>query len=265
MPLRYRAQLRSSSGYTVQVPTFHLSESYNTGWGGTVTLTASRDDGVYLSPITYLNVLISTDFAAGQAATLDLLDADAGEGAAAVRKWPCVISGVHPVADGRRGVECTVRIVDPISALAIRTVWGAYSVSSAAEIVGGMLSVAAGGDGKPTLAPVLPSVPVVEVVPKYRTALSRLPYALAVGRPLGEWLATFVGMLGLRAELTADPDANSCVLTLTDSLPTSLPWKMAVLDAETGTAPGNRGRSRGGGDSRAVRLSRNQGAGRIAR
>ena len=227
----FRAQLRKPTGVAIDVPNFSLSESYNTGWSGKVMLSAD-DRG--LSPVHYLNVLFAHGFMAGSAVTLDLLDLDASGDEPAVRKWPSVISAIKPVArrdTTRGGVDCDIFIVDPISSIALRPVWGVYRSTSAAEIVGGMLSVAAGGDGKPTLNPVLPDAPAVEIVPRYRQALSVLPYALAVGRPFSEWLIAFVGMLGLRAELSAAVDSNSVVLTLTDTVPTATAWNMGVKES----------------------------------
>ena len=224
----FRAQLRKPTGVAIDVPNFSLSESYNTGWSGKVMLSAD-DRG--LSPVHYLNVLFAHGFMAGSAVTLDLLNLDASGDEPAVRKWPSVISAIKPVArrdTTRGGVDCEIFVVDPISSIALRPVWGVYRSTSAAEIVGGMLSVAAGGDGKPTLNPVLPDAPAVEIVPRYRQALSVLPYALAVGRPFSEWLIAFVGMLGLRAELSAAVDSNSVVLTLTDTVPTATAWNMGV-------------------------------------
>ena len=229
MLTRYRAQLRKPSGVVVNVPRFSLSESYNTGWSGKVYLSVGRRDGTNISPVDYLNVLFASGFMAGSAVTLDLLVLDAPDDEPAVRKWPSVISAIKPVANEGGGVDCEISIVDPISSIALRPVWGAFRSSSAAEIVGGMLSVAAGGDGKPTSNPVLPDVPAVEIVPRYRQALSVLPYVLAVGRPFSEWLIAFVGMLGLRVELSSAVDTNSVILTLTDTVPTATPWTMGVV------------------------------------
>ena len=236
MLARYRAQLRTSSGVAINVPTFSLSESYNTGWSGKVMLSTDRRDNTAISPVFYLSVLFASGFMAGSAVTLDLLVLGASDDEPAVRKWPCVISAIKPFANQRGGVDCEISIVDPISSIALRPVWGVYRSTSAAEIVGGMLSVAAGGDGKPTSNPVLPDVPPVEIVPRYRPALSVVPYALGVGRPFAEWCIAFVGMLGLRAELSSAIDTNSVVLTLTDTVPTATPWKMGVVDPTTGSA-----------------------------
>ena len=232
----YSARLRKPNGVKVNVPTFSLSESYNTGWSGKVILSTDRRDNTDFSPVDYLNVLFGSGFMAGSAVTLDLLLLDALEDEPAVRKWPSVISAIKPFRSQSGGIDCEISIVDPISSIALRPVWGVYRSTSAAEIVGGMLSVAAGGDGKPTTNPVLPDVPAVEVVPRYRQALSVLPYTLAVGRPFSEWLIAFVGMLGLRAELSSAVDTNSVVLTLTDTAPTATPWNMGVMDSSAGRA-----------------------------
>lgn len=133
-----------------------------------------------------------------------------------LRAWPSVVVGVEPeaAADGQSG---TIRLdlADPVSYLAGRPVFGAFRAVSAAEIIGGALSLAAGGDGIPTLEPVLPGMPRCLIKADYRDALDELPYAVASGQLLGDWLDETLGLVGLRMEIFGG--ANGVVtITLSD-------------------------------------------------
>ena len=90
-------------------------------------------------------------------------------------------------------------------------------------------------NGKPTTSPKLPGLPPVRVVAEYRDALNEIPYVIAAGQRLGDWLADFLAMLGLRAELRGFEDGRTD-LTLTDSVPRGQPFEMPVV-TPTGTDP----------------------------
>ena len=247
--------------YKFPVRELKFSEGYNSGWGGTVTLFAPAS--INSTPGAFMDGLVSRGFAPGSVAILDLFR-DETLGRALIRRWPCRINSINPFeVEGH--VVCTIGLVDPISAFAHRPVWSAYRATSAADAVGGVLSVAAGGDGIPSSTPVLRTGPSVKIMPHYREALLELPYVLAAGSSLGQWLVTFLGMLGLRAELhstydlavpegsdsmaeseleppgtsfknlfRAEPDG--CLLTLTDKPPTASSLEMAVPDPVSGVA-----------------------------
>ena len=99
-----------------------------------------------------------------------------------------------------------------------RPIWGAYRAESIGRIVGGALSLAAGGDGKPTLEPILPGLPPVQIVEGCREDLDMLPYAVAAGQTLGEWLRDLLGLLGVRVEMLCTTE-NKVAVILTDRPP----------------------------------------------
>ena len=149
----------------------------------------------------------------------------------AVRSWPCMVSRVEPVdIEGEHlAGACAVGLMDPVSYLSGQQVWGVYKSCSAGAIIGGVLSLAAGGDGKPSLQPVLPELPVVKVTEDMREGLSDIPYALAVGQPLGAWLGDFLGRVALRMELTGSGKDGSVTVRLSDRAPGGKPLPMQVL------------------------------------
>lgn len=135
-----------------------------------------------------------------------------------VRTWPSIISRIEPFENGEdpRSAACAVDVVDPITYLSDRPIWGAYRAQSIGEMVGGALSLAAGGNGKPTLTPLLPDMPTVEIEEDFRDSLNLIPYSIASGQPLGEWLGDVLGMLGLQLELWGQTTDNSLRVRLTD-------------------------------------------------
>ena len=105
-----------------------------------------------------------------------------GSRGAHVRVWPCVVDRLQPYELDATAAACDVHLLDPVSFLAEQPIWGAYRSVSAGEIVGGVLSLAAGGDGKPTLSPLLPGLPAVRIAAGYRDGLGHPP-ACNRGRP----------------------------------------------------------------------------------
>ena len=138
---------------------------------------------------------------------------------AIIRAWPCVVTALAPSAGGSSTkASCLVALADPITYLSGRPIWGVYRACSIGAMVGGALSLAAGGDGKPTLRPILAGLPQVRIVENCRDAVKNLPYSIASGEPLGHWLSTMLGILGLRMEMYGG--ANGVVyVNLTDQVP----------------------------------------------
>ena len=150
-----------------------------------------------------------------------------------VRKWPCVVNGLKPYEIDLSTTGCEIKLVDPVSFLSDQPIWGAYRAESAGEMIGGALSLAAGGDGKPTLSPIMPNLPSVRIAESYRNELKRLPHAMAVGQTLNGWLTEFLGMLGLRSEMYGLL-SGELEMHLLDSRPKRPPMKMAVISDEEG-------------------------------
>ena len=118
--------------------------------------------------------------------------------------------------DERSSAHTLVRLMDPITYLGSRPIWGAYRGEAISEIVGGALSLAAGGDGKPTRTPALPGMPRLSIAAACRKELHLIPYVFAVGQTLGEWLHDLLGMLGLRVEMYGSSSTGRISMLLTD-------------------------------------------------
>ena len=240
-PMRYRTVLRAGPDKHMAASGFWISEAYNTGWSGTALVAWDTRDAAYeMSAATMLATIFHWGFGAGQSAVLEMVNhaPDSVAHDMVARAWPCMIAGLRPgeVAEGL--LACDVQVVDPISYLAGRTVWGAYADCSAAEIVGGVVSLAAGGDGKPTTSIATANMPRIEIESAYREPLGDIPYALAVGQTFGEWLATFTSMLGLRAELLADSkDTTYVTLRLTDERAKGPSLEMGIVNRAEDTPP----------------------------
>ena len=236
MAARFRADLKhlEVTNVTVGVAAFVLQEGYSTGWGGTAVVVA-RQESPPLTSGSMMSAVMASGVVAGTSMELALGVEGGMFHGATVRTWPCVVSGLRPFEIDQFSAGCNVHLVDPVSFLADQPIWGAYRAVSAGEMIGGALSMAAGGDGKPTLSPVLPRLPSIRIVEGYRDELKELPYALAVGQTLGEWLADFLAMLGLRAELYGRDDGVLEVF-LSDSGPKRGALSMSVVSADGNAA-----------------------------
>ena len=228
MALHYRGTLTHlrATDVEVRLAAFGIQEGYSTGWSGTGVIVGDNGDSP-LSPGEMLSAVMASGVLAGTPMGLNLeIDGGTLDGTN-VRSWPCVVSGLSPYLVDESSAACNVQLSDPISYLAEQPVWGAYRGVSIAEAVGGVLSMAAGGDGKPTTAPILPFLPPVRIVGEYRDALAKVPYVIAAGQTLGDWLADFLATLGLRAELRGYSDGRLSV-TLTDAKPHRLALEMSI-------------------------------------
>lgn len=163
-------------------------------------------------------------------------------GAMLARAWPSVVRRllVEPSADAVGNSIYKVEICDPVTYLADRPIWGVYHQESLGHVIGGVLSLAAGGDGEPTLTPALPDLPTLRIEPHLRPPAGRgaasassadapsdypLRYVVAVGEPLGLWLGKTLSRLGVRMEIEALPEGELC-LHLRDGLPAGQPLLM---------------------------------------
>ena len=198
-----------------------IAESYNAGWQGRVVLAQRVRPGV--SSTNYMSAMMARGALPGASASVHLtLRRQDGNGAPAegdgliVRSWPVGLGAVEPLETGEIGVAaCSVQVMDPVTYLKDRAVWGAYRGCSLGEMVGGALSMAAGGNGRPTLTPAMPGLPPVTVRAAHRQSLDWLHYAVAAGQPFGEWLGEVAGLLGIRVEMSGTKDGD-VVMQLTD-------------------------------------------------
>ena len=257
MTAAYEAYLEATSeSPSVRVPagSFRMDEEYNAGWVGSAVVTL-----VSTSTLTVGNVfreMIDANLTPGARAILHLvLRPDPAEGDAEstepserpdgviVRAWPCMVTNLEPFqTDDATAASCTVHLADPLSYLSTRPIWGAYRATSVGQMLGGALSLAVGGDGKPTLTPALPGLPNISISETVREELSLLPYAIASGETLGEWLADFLGLLGVRMEMLGGAN-GSIAIHLTDRAASGNAIEMGLLlgTEQDGGQPGAEG------------------------
>ena len=231
---------KSAESTYLQLAAFTIEEQYNGGWSGAAILVSRGDEPASLGRL--LGAALTQKVVPGQQVVLHLTlggEEQTSVRGLIVRSWPCLVSGVTPLdIEGEHlAGACSVGLTDPVSYLSTRPLWGVYQGSSAGEIVGGVLSLAAGGDGKPGLAPVLPGLPVVTITEDLREALSEIPYAIAVGEPLGAWLGDFLGEIGVCMELAGSTENDSVTARVSDRLPRGDPLEMQLLvGGDTSTA-----------------------------
>lgn len=137
------------------------------------------------------------------------------------RVWPSVVTAVH--AAGSYDVDepeavCSVSFSDPVTYLADRPVWVAFVDCPIDEMLGGVLSNAAAGDGRPTTSPVLPGLPTIRIGKELGDEVAKVHYAIAAGEPLGRWVSRIVGRLGIRLSMVGDSEGVLKV-TLSDVVP----------------------------------------------
>ena len=141
-----------------------------------------------------------------------------GEDVDFIRSWPSVVTAVRapidredqPVEDGAMILFC-----DPISYLLSVRVWGVFTKCSIGELLGGGLMLACGISGEPTLRPALPNLPRITITEALDDDVQQIPYAIASGEPLGEWLGAIFGRLGVRLELLGTRDGGVHIALLT--------------------------------------------------
>ena len=197
------------------------SEGYNIGWCAHAIF-AFGVPGGGVSRIDILATLAERGLSPGRRGKVNLrVEAEGNESLhnQTIRTWPCMVSQMVPLdsEDDTRAI-CRIQLVDPLGYLASREIWGAYRDVSAAELAGGAIALAAGADEGPTTEVTTAWLPKIRVRARHRDALDVIPYAIASGETLGEWLARVLGTLGLRAELFAEDGGDTQVVYLTDAL-----------------------------------------------
>lgn len=210
-----------------------LSEDFNAGWRGQVKLGIVHAGS---SSSQYVATLMANGVTPGKQATVEIVlmeqgDDDQGETGHLLRRWSVMVGAMKPLNfEDENWVGCSIDILDPVSFLADRPIWGAYRACSIAEIIGGAISMAAGGDGKPTLWPAMAGLPTVSISPRYRNSLEWVEYAIAAGQSLGDWLAEIAGLVGFRIELWG-VEGGEVVVVVTDAPPggTVIPAYVAGL------------------------------------
>ncbi len=223
-----------AAGNSLPVSALRLDERYGSGWEGRAVIAFSSR-----SPITggaALGLAGGTGIKPGHGVAVHLALAGTGGGdphrGLIVRSWPCIVSKLEPFT-GLKSAGCHVGLIDPVTFLVRRPIWGAYRACSAGMMIGGALSSAAGGNAKPALQPILPGLPIVRIVEDYREDLEELPYAIAAGQPMREWLDAFTGLLGLRVEMRGVIEDASVEVKLSDRKPSGRPLCMTFGPSST--------------------------------
>ena len=243
MATRYRASLDLGHGTgnaPVPVAGLVLREEFSAGWEGRAVLALSADTPLGIGEI--LGAVLARGVVPGCTVIvrLALADAEAPEGDAGrvVRTWPCVIARVDPEPpppDASRA-ECVVELEDPIRHLFPVPVRAVFAGQSIGEMTGGALALAGGMDATPTLAPLLPATGSVSVVEDTRESLSSIPYAIACGENLGEWLERVHAPLGVRTELRGLADGG-VEWTLSDRPPGGEPVETRLVSGDDEDGP----------------------------
>ena len=120
-------------------------------------------------------------------------------GGGPARSWPSILTDLE-VRTGTADVQGVfVRIADPLTHLGVRPLHAAFEGRSPGQIVIGSLARAAGAGGEDgPLRFVDPSLPAIHVDERVSEERARVPFAIARGEPLIEFLRRFLGELGVR-------------------------------------------------------------------
>ena len=237
---RYAATLRVEGG-DFYVGDLMVSEQYNGGWKASLSF---RIIGPYGRPIESVGNAMGTAIANGifvgmrAVVYLGARASEDDEEGKQIRCFPGFIAGVEPFRaysrhTRRRETYLRVVVQDVVNQFKNQTVWGAYRAQSAAEIVGGMLALATGNDGRATLNPVVPDHPSVTVHNALRQDLDFIPYAIAGGQTLAAWLGEFFSNLGIRMEMMSDVENCDVHIMLHDKEPRDTSFKMGLGEDAT--------------------------------
>ncbi len=225
--------MSAEQGANIPINAFRIEETYSGGWRGSFTLT-SPIYGAPLSLSDMLSISRSSRLVADagpRAIQLSVaMVTENGDGEQALCYWPSMIIKSTPIeAANARQKSLRVDFVDPVTYLESQTVWCAYREASIGEVFGGILSVALGGSGRPTLNPALgETFPMIQIEENVRSAIQGIPYLIASGQTLGVWLADVLGRLGVRYEMLGSAEGGIS-LSLRDSVPGSVPLEMTMI------------------------------------
>jgi len=208
---------------------FDVSEQYNGGWTARAVLSAQSSGKEEVTLPGMISIVTGAGIVPGDNLVLRLA-VRGDESGAWVRSWPCFVKSVSPFhSEQYAGSHCVVTLVDAVSFLSGNAIWGAFRGFSAAETVGGALSLAAGTAGAATLNPAVENHSAITIVDSLREELDFVPYAIAAGQSLGRWLGEFYGLLGIRMEMLGASNGALSII-LTDGTPGDTPLNMTLAD-----------------------------------
>ncbi len=166
-----------------------------------------------------------------------------GEDVDYIRAWPSVVTSLYAPHEldmetdsDNEDEGSMILFCDPITHLLGKRIWGVFGNSTAGELLAGGMLLAAGVDAAPSLRPAIPGLPEIIIHEQVRDV--RMPYAIASGEVLSDWLGAIFGRLSIRIELLGDRNGVLHV-SLRDGEPAGTPVRMSignVVNAETAVA-----------------------------
>ena len=205
--IHYRAEVRSMGREDAPaLPVYHLMlhEHRAGGWTGVLDLRPRVDtDGEAF------DALIRAGLAPGTACGTTLRM----KGGPRARTWTSVITAATAKAPdaSERHATCALLIADPLTALRNRRVWFGWGECALDALFGGAMSCAGNGTGTPGRDPVLRGMPPIRIYPEVRSEARRVPYAIARGETLGEWLDALCEALRIRIEILSTSDGRLAI------------------------------------------------------
>lgn len=163
-------------------------------------------------------------------------DDDAVDGAmpSIRRYWPSMVQNIsvspQPLPDQPGASLFEIEFMDVMSYLAPKPIWGVFVDQSLGEILGGVLTLAAGGSGEPTTMPVLPDLLTAQIFQALRSDIERIPYAIATGELCQDWIEHLFGQLGVRYEMVGD-ETGRIAIRLKDLASTGNPLVMQLIES----------------------------------
>ena len=212
--IHYRAEVRSMGREDAPaLPVYHLMlhEHRAGGWTGVLDLRPRVD-----TEGEAFDAVIRAGLAPGTACGTTL----SMQGGPRARTWTSVITAATAKApdSNERYAMCALLIADPLTALRNRRVYFGWGGCGLDALVGGAMSCAANGAGTPGREPVLRGMPPIRIYPEVRRAVRRVPYAIARGETLGEWLDGLCEALRIRIEILSTSE-GSLAIALRDKPP----------------------------------------------
>ena len=205
--IHYRAEVRSMGFEDAPaLPIYHLMlhEHRAGGWTGVLDLRPRVD-----TEGEAFDAVIRAGLAPGTACGTTLRM----KGGPRARTWTSVITAATAKApdSSERYAMCALLIADPLTALRNRTVYFGWGECSLDALVGGAMSCAANGAGTPGREPALHGMPPIRIYPEVRSEVRRVPYAIARGETLGEWLDALCEALRIRIEILSTSDGRLAI------------------------------------------------------
>ena len=205
--IHYRAEVRSMGFEDAPaLPIYHLMlhEHRAGGWTGVLDLRPRVD-----TEGEAFDAVIGAGLAPGTACGTTLRM----KGGPRARTWTSVITAATAKApdSSERYAMCALLIADPLTALRNRRVYFGWGECGLDALVGGAMSCAANGAGTPGREPALRGMPPIRVYPEVRSEVRRVPYAIARGETLGEWLDALCEALRIRIEILSTSDGRLAI------------------------------------------------------